>query len=110
MSPRWKPRSRNREEFERQYAAGVAAAAASAAVEPRATSARYDASGRTLVLQLRDGTSVAVDVSRYPELAQLDDDVIASVRVTPSGYGLHWDAEDIHLAVPIVVGSEQHRG
>jgi hypothetical protein len=110
MSRRWNPTSRNREEFERQYAAGVAAAAAAAAVEPRATSARYDASDRNLVLQLRDGTTVVVPVSRCPELALLEDAVIGTVRVTPSGYGLHWDAADIHLAVPVVVGSVQRHG
>ncbi|HEU4881599.1 MAG TPA: DUF2442 domain-containing protein [Longimicrobium sp.] len=98
------PTSLDCQALDRQYLDGIAAAAASAAMEPRAISARYDATDRVLVLQLRDGTSVAVPVSRCSELAQLKDDVIAAVRVTPSGYGLHWDTADIHLAVPILLG------
>jgi hypothetical protein len=110
MSRRWTPVSRDPEEFERQCEAGLVRAAAAEAVEPRAISARYDASARTLVLQLRDGSSVVLPVSRYPEFAQLEDDVIQSVRVTASGYGLHWDIADIHLAVPVIVRSVQQHG
>lgn len=107
MERRWTPTSLSPEEFHRQCLAAVAAAAVAAAREPRAASACYDASARTLLVQLRDGSAVVVPVSRYPELAQLEDDVIQSVRVTRSGYGLHWDNADIHLAVPTVVGLER---
>lgn len=108
MGRSWTPASRDPEEFHRQCVAAVAAGAASAALGSRATSARFDASARALVLQLRDGTSVAVPVSGYPELAQLQDDVIQFVRVTRSGYGLQWDSEDLHLAVRVVLGSVRH--
>jgi hypothetical protein len=106
----WRPASLNDEELDRQFLAGVAAEAAAAAVEPRASSVRYDTSRRTLVLQLRDGTFVAVPVSDCPALAGLEDEVIGAVRMTPSGYGLHWDSVDIHLAVPAVIGSARCRG
>jgi hypothetical protein len=101
MGRHWRPTSLNDEELDRQFVAGVAAGAA--AVEPRASSARYDTSCRTLILQLRDGTSAAVPVSDCPALAGLEDEVIGAVRITPSGYGLHWDCVDIHLAVPAVI-------
>lgn len=112
MNRHWRPASLNDEELNRQFVAGVAAGAAAAAVEPRASFARYDTSCRTLVLQLRDGTAVAVPVSGCPALAGLEDEVIGAVRIThtQSGYGLHWDSAGVHLAVPAVIGSVRRRG
>jgi hypothetical protein len=104
---RWTPTSLNRDEFRRQYFAGIAAGAVAAEIEPRAISALYDGTAGTLVLRLRDQSTVVVPVSRCTELRQLEDDVLRSVRVTRSGYGLHWDSPDIHLAVPALINAVQ---
>lgn len=101
MARKWIPSSRNPEEFERQFAAAVEAGRTAAETEPRAEAARY-AAGRVEV-DLRDGLSFAFPVGRYPELAALPPERIAAVRVTASGYGLHWDEADVHLAIPQVV-------
>jgi hypothetical protein len=102
MVRNWVPASRDPEEFERQFQAAVEAGRAAVESEPRAMTARFHASGRIQV-ELRGGLMFAFPASRYPELASLPPARLAKVRVTASGYGLHWEEEDVHLAVPQVV-------
>src|SRR5687767_11583425 len=103
MARKWIPTSRNTEEFERQFAAAVEVGRVAAETEPRATAARYVAETGRVEVDLRDGLSFAFPTSRYPELAALTSGHLPAVRVTASGYGLHWDEADVHLAVPQVV-------
>jgi hypothetical protein len=103
MVRKWIPTSRNPDEFERQLAAAIEAGRIAAETEPRARAARYHARTGRVEVELRDGVSFAFPTSRYPELAGLPSEHIASVRVTASGYGLHWDEADVHLAVPQIV-------
>jgi hypothetical protein len=103
MARKWIPTSRNPEEFERQIAAAVERGRIAAETEPRAEGARFHANTGRVEVELRDGLSFAFPAARYPELAALSPEHIANVRVTASGYGLHWDEADVHLAVPQVV-------
>ena len=103
MVRKWTPTSRNPEEFERQLAAAIERGRIAAETEPRAQAARFDAESGRVVVDLRDGLSFAFPAVRYPELAALSPELISRVRVTDSGYGLHWDEADVHLAVPQVV-------
>lgn len=103
MARKWIPTSGNREEFDRQFAAAVEAGRVAAETEPRAEAARYDATTGRLVVELHGGLTFAFPVARVPELAALSPERVAAVRVTASGYGLHWDAADVHLTVPQVV-------
>ncbi len=103
MARKWVPASRNPDEFERQFAAAVEAGRVAAETEPRAEAARYEPGTGRVEVDLRNGLSFAFPASRYPELAALPPERIAEVRVTASGYGLHWDEDDVHLAVPLVV-------
>lgn len=103
MARKWIPTSRNPEEFERQLAEAMERGRIAAKTEPRAQSARIDASSGRVEVDLRDGLSFAFPVARYPELAALSDERISAVRVTASGYGLHWDEADVHLAIPQIV-------
>jgi hypothetical protein len=103
MARKWIPTSRNTEEFERQFAAAVEAGRIAAETEPRAEAARYDAGSGRVEVDLREGLSFAFPASLYPELAALPPQRISELRVTASGYGLHWDEADVHLAVPQVV-------
>jgi hypothetical protein len=103
MARKWTPVSSNPEEFERQVAAAIERGRIAAETEPRAQAARFDADSGRVVVDLRDGLTFAFPASRYPELAALSPDHVSRVRVTASGYGLHWDETDVHLAVPQVV-------
>lgn len=103
MARKWSPTSRDPEEFERQFAAAVEVGRLAAETEPRAEDARYDSREGRVVVGLRGGLGFAFPASRYPELAALSPERLAGVRVTASGYGLHWDDAGMHLAVPQVV-------
>lgn len=103
MARNWIPTSRNPEELDRQIAEAIEAGRAAAETEPRARAARYHVGSGRVEVELRDGLSFAFPASRYPELQALPPEHIAAVRVTASGYGLHWDEADVHLAVPQVV-------
>lgn len=103
MARKWIPASRNPDAFERQFEAAVDAGRVAADTEPRAQSARYDANAGRVVVDLAGGLGFSFPASRYPELAALPPERIADVRVTASGYGLHWETADVHLAVPQVV-------
>lgn len=103
MARKWIPTSRNPEEFDRQFAAAVEAGRVAAETEPRAEAARFDAAAGRVVVELRGGLSFAFPAARFPGLNALPPERLADVRVTASGYGLHWDDADVHLAVPQVV-------
>jgi hypothetical protein len=103
MARKWIPASRNPGEFDRQFAAAIERGRIAAETEPRAEAARFDAATARVVVELRDGLSFAFPVARFPELSALPPERLAAVQVTASGYGLHWDDADVHLAVPQVV-------
>lgn len=103
MARKWVPASRNPEEFDRQLAAAVEAGRVAAETEPRAVAASYDAKQGRVVVDLQDGLTFAFPASRYPELQALAAHQLSQVQVTRSGYGLHWNEADLHLAVPQVV-------
>jgi hypothetical protein len=103
MARKWSPVSSNPEELERQFAAAVEAGRAAAETEPRAQTARFEAESGRVVVELRDGLSFAFPAVRYPALAALSSELMSRVQVTASGYGLHWDEADVHLAVPQLV-------
>jgi hypothetical protein len=103
MARKWTPTSGNREEFERQFEAAVEAGRVGAETEPRAVAASYDVEQGRIVVGLRDGLAFAFPASRYPQLASMEVEELRRVRVTASGYGLHWDNADLHMAVPQVI-------
>jgi hypothetical protein len=116
MARSWKAVSRDPAEFDRQFTAAVEAGRAAEAIEPRAASAELDLSTRTVLVHLRGGVSFGFPAARFAQLAELPDGVLARVRVTASGHGLHWDDADVHLAVPALVAelfgrfAAQHSG
>lgn len=103
MARKWIPGSRDPEEFQRQLAAAIERGRIAAETEPRAEGARFHADTGRIEVELRDGLTFAFPAARYPELAALSSERLSEVRVTASGYGLHWDEADVHLAVPHVV-------
>lgn len=70
------------------------------ATEPRAKSARYDRPARMLAIELTNGSSFRLPVKLIPWLRNISANQLASVEVSPSGEGLHWESLDIDLSVP----------
>jgi len=70
------------------------------ATEPRAKSASYDRSARMLAIELTNGSSFQLPVKLIPWLRNVSANQLATVEVSPSGEGLHWESLDIDLSVP----------
>jgi hypothetical protein len=71
--------------------------------EPRATTAWFDPDTERLFMELRNGVIIGVPQGLLQGLAGVPPEVISDVEVTPSGYGLHWEALDVDLGVPQLV-------
>ncbi|TAM74767.1 DUF2442 domain-containing protein [bacterium] len=75
------------------------------ATEPRAVKGRYDRKSDRLVLDLRNGVTVAIPRALLQGLAGADPALVSQVEVTRSGEGLHWEALDVDFSVPsLLVG------
>jgi hypothetical protein len=73
--------------------------------EPRALSARYDASRRRVVVELSNGCSLAFPAEVAQGLGGADPAALAQVEVVAGGRALRWDALDVDLGVaPLVRG------
>ena len=68
-------------------------------VEPRAVSARYDAAGRRVVVELTNGCSLAFPAEVAQGLRNADPAALAQVEVVAGGRALRWDALDVDLGV-----------
>jgi hypothetical protein len=68
--------------------------------EPRAVSARFDATSRRMVVELANGCGFAFPVHQVQGLAEADDEALADVEVLALGLGLHWERLDVDLSVP----------
>ncbi|HEY9724023.1 MAG TPA: DUF2442 domain-containing protein [Oscillatoriaceae cyanobacterium] len=88
------------EDFERQYALGVAAEKAAADVEPRALEACFDAKNGVLAIAYRKGMRVEVPIQIIPELAGLTDAQLAKIALGAGGESLEWAEVDVHISVP----------
>lgn len=76
--------------------------------EPRAVSAHYEIETGKIVIDLRDGSVLMFPHHLGQGLAQASAEDLGAmvsdrpsvIEVTPSGYGLHWEALDVDLSVP----------
>ncbi len=97
---------------DKELARAAAAGKRLSRLEPRAASARYDAGSRMIVVALRNGCTFSFPASLGQGLEHASDAELAEVRVEGEGYGLHWAALDVDLAVPGLLagrfGSEKH--
>ncbi|AMK16661.1 MULTISPECIES: DUF2442 domain-containing protein [Sphingobium] len=69
-------------------------------LEPRAATAHYDAASDRVVVDLTNGCTFAFPPRLGQGLENATADQIASVEVSPSGYGLHWEQLDTDLSIP----------
>lgn len=70
------------------------------ATEPRALSASYDRTSGKIVINLKDGSIFMFPHELGQGLVGANPDELATVEVTLSGIGLHWETLDVDLTVP----------
>ncbi len=68
--------------------------------EPRAATARYDRERKRVVVELTNGCTFAFPPQLAQGLEKATADQLAQVEILGAGYGLHWEALDVDLAVP----------
>jgi hypothetical protein len=82
---------RTQAEFEQQNETAVREAREADRIEPRANAISYDANRGLVLVELRSGFAFGFPPERVPGLEGASARDLASVRVSPSGDGLHWD-------------------
>ncbi|MBD1824234.1 DUF2442 domain-containing protein [Cyanobacteria bacterium FACHB-DQ100] len=73
------------------------------ATEPRAASAYYDRASGQVVIHLKDGSTFMFPHELAQGLADASEEDLATIEITPSGIGLHWEALDVDLTVPALL-------
>jgi hypothetical protein len=86
--------------FDQEYATAVRAATRADAIEPRATSARFDRRSRRIVVELRNGATFIFPTELAEGLAGATASALSEVVVTPSGSGLRWPRLDADFSLP----------
>jgi hypothetical protein len=86
--------------FDQEYATAISAATRADAIEPRATSARFDRRSRRIVVELRNGATFIFPTELAEGLAGATASALAEVVVTPSGSGLRWPRLDADFSLP----------
>jgi hypothetical protein len=85
------PERSNDTDFERKNETAVREAREADRIEPRASSIRYDAQQGLLLVELRSGFVFGFPPERIFGLEDTTAKQLATVRISPSGDGLHWD-------------------
>jgi hypothetical protein len=86
-------------EFERQNEQAIRAAREADQVEPRAAAVTYERDQALVLVHLRSGVAFGFPPERIPGLEKAKHEQLASVRISPSGDGLHWDKLDVHASL-----------
>ncbi|MEX1184339.1 MAG: DUF2442 domain-containing protein [Gemmatimonadota bacterium] len=86
-----KPARSNNNGFEQENETAVREAREADRIEPRANSVRYDAQQGLLLVELRSGFVFGFPPERVFGLEDATAKQLATVRISPSGDGLHWD-------------------
>lgn len=66
----------------------------------RATAATYDVQSGRVMVELTNGFLFGFPARAVPALCDAAPHELASVRISPGGTGLHWEALDVDLSVP----------
>ena len=86
-----------------RLAAALAAGARRRAEKVFALSAHFDSRRKRLHIELASGRAVAIPVAEIEGLSSAKPSQIRAVKLAGRGYGLHWPALDLDLAVPDLV-------
>ena len=68
--------------------------------EPRARAVSFDRNSRLLSIELEDGCTAGIPVSKLEGLADASSDDLSDVEILGRGIGLHWERLDIDFSVP----------
>jgi hypothetical protein len=98
-----KPARSTGAEFERQNEAAVREAREADRIEPRASSARYDAQQGLVLVELRSGFVFGFPPERIAGLEDAKAKALARIRISPSGDGLHWSDLDVDASLSGIV-------
>ncbi|MGK2935863.1 MAG: DUF2442 domain-containing protein [Gemmatimonadaceae bacterium] len=66
----------------------------------RAITATYDVQSGRVMVELTNGFLFGFPAKAVPALGNASPDELATVRISPGGSGLHWEALDVDLSVP----------
>lgn len=83
----------------------IAAGRRRRAMERRAVSVRYDANRDAINIELTDGAAVRLPRAMVVEFRDVPPADMATVRVSPAGYGIKLDQHDINISVHGLIGS-----
>ncbi len=72
------------------------------ALEARAIALRFTAD--RLIVQLADGREISAPIAWFPRLAGATEAQRAAWRLMGNGVGVHWEALDEDISVPILLG------
>jgi hypothetical protein len=86
-----KPARSNDTDFEQENETAVREAREADRIEPRASSVQYDAQQGLLLVELRSGFVFGFPPERVAGLEDTTAKQLATVRLSASGDGLHWD-------------------
>ena len=86
-------------EFDRQNEAAIREAREADRIEPRASAVRYDPRKGLIIVDLRSGFAFGFPPERIAGLAGTSAKELATVRISPSGDGLHWEQLDVHASL-----------
>lgn len=75
----------------------------------RATTATYDVQSGRVMLELTNGFLFGFPAKAVPALGNASPHELATVRISPGGTGLHWEALDVDLSVPGLLLSSLER-
>lgn len=67
--------------------------------DPRAASARYDATTGRVLVDLTNGCTFAFPARRVQGLEDASDAEIAEVEILGAGFGLHWETRDVDIRI-----------
>jgi Protein of unknown function (DUF2442) len=71
--------------------------------EPRAVRAWYELVSQRVFIELKNGVMMGFPHTLLQGLEDATPKQLASVEITSSGYGLHWESLDVDLGVPQLV-------
>jgi len=87
------------ESFARQNEVAVREAREAEHIEPRAAFVSYDAARGLVLVEMTSGFVFGFAPERAPRLVRASAEQLSTVRISPSGDGLHWDELDAHVSL-----------
>jgi hypothetical protein len=94
-----KPVRSNDNDFEQENETAVREAREADRIEPRASSVRYETQQGLLLVELRSGFVFGFPPERITGLEDTTAKQLATVRISPSGDGLHWDGLNVDASL-----------